>query len=90
MYGKRDENQTDIVDALRSVGATVLDLADVGRNCPDILAGYKGVNYLMEIKTATGKLTPGQAEFIKEWRGLSVAVVRTVDEAYRVIGLEYK
>lgn len=88
-HGKRDGNQAEIVEALRKAGASVLDLADVGHNCPDALIGYAGREWLIEIKTATGELTPGQVDFIRTWRG-AVHVVRSIDEALAVIGIRSK
>ena len=59
-HGRRDANQAEIVKALESVGASVLDLADVGRGCPDLLVGYAGREWLIEVKMPTGKLTPDE------------------------------
>ncbi len=80
-----DANQAEIVDALRKVGATVQLLHQVGAGCPDILAGFRGQNHLLEIKTADGRLTGDQAEWLLVWRG-QVAIVRTPEEALVAIG----
>jgi len=80
-----DANQAEIVDALRKVGATVLHLHEVGEGCPDIVAGFRGVNYLIEIKTIKGKINRMQREWHYLWRG-QICVVRTVDEALEAIG----
>ena len=77
---KVDANQPEIVAALRKVGATVQHLHTVGCGCPDILVGYRDINYLLEIKTEKGKLTPPEARFFADWCG-QVAVVRTVHAA---------
>ena len=84
-HGRRDANQQEIVEALRKIGATVIDLADVGKDCPDILAGYQDKNFLIEIKIPTGKLTPGQAEFLIYWRG-QVGIAKSIQDAFRIIG----
>lgn len=84
-----DENQPDIVAALRAVGATVQHLHEVGGGCPDILVGYRGANYVIEIKNTRGKLTPREAAWHGAWRG-QVAVVRSVDEALSVIGVVWE
>jgi hypothetical protein len=63
----------------------VQSLADTGNGCPDILAGFRGVNYLLEIKTRRGKLRVNQVEWHDAWRG-QVATVRTIDDALAVIG----
>lgn len=88
-HGKRDGNQAEIVEALRKAGASVLDLADVGHNCPDALIGYAGREWLMEIKTQHGELLPDQVDFIRTWHG-AVHVVRSIDEALAVIGIRSK
>jgi len=75
-----------IVDALRNVGASVVSLAPMGRGVPDLLVGFRGVNYLLEVKREKGKLTADQTAFIATYNG-RVYVVRTVDEAYSVIGV---
>lgn len=85
-HGASDANQKDIVSALESIGASVVDLHTVGNACPDILVGYQQRNYLMEIKTLGGHLTNGQLEFMHTWRG-QTCVVRSVVEAFQVIGL---
>ena len=82
-----DSNHREIADALRAVGASVVSLAAIGRGVPDLLVGFRGVNYLLEIKTTKGKLTPDQTEFTALYRGV-VVVVRSVSEAYAAIGIK--
>ena len=90
-YAKRkDANQGAIVDALRKIGATV----KVMHTPLDLLVGYRGRNYLLEVKHArnkTGKgrgelsqLTPAQIKFVNEWRG-QYTKVYTPDEAIEVV-----
>lgn len=81
-----DTNHKIIADALRGVGASVVSLAPMGRGVPDLLVGFRGVNYLLEIKTDKGKLTADQSAFIDTYNG-RVHIVRTIDEAYSVIGV---
>lgn len=45
-----DANQGEIIDALLSAGADVQVLAAVGGGCPDLLVGYGGHNFLLEVK----------------------------------------
>lgn len=82
-----DSNQPAIVSALRDCGFSVLHLHTVGHGCPDILVGARGYNLLMEIKNGRGKLTPDERGFFDTWRG-QVALIRSVDEALRVIEKE--
>lgn len=87
MYKRIDANQTEIVSALRAAGATVRSLAALGCGVPDLLVGWQGVNYLVEVKNLAGrgdKLTPAEDEFITTWRG-QVAKVLTVNDALRLL-----
>lgn len=88
---KIDSNHRDIVDALRNVGASVQSLAAVGQGVTDVLVGFRGVNYLMEIKDgkkppSARKLTPAQHKWHAAWRG-DVRVVKNIQEALMVIGV---
>lgn len=89
MRAKRtDANQSAIIAVLRQVGATVVDLSAVGKGCPDLLVGHRGVTYLLEVKNVKGRnrLTPDQDVFYAWWRGAPVTIVRTADEALQAIG----
>lgn len=86
---KTDRNQAEVVDALRQVGASVQSLAATGKGCPDLLVGYRGINYLMEIKDgdkppSARELTIDQTHWHSLWRG-SVYVVKSVDEALKIL-----
>lgn len=87
---KVDANHGDIVRALRAVGCSVQSLAMVGAGCPDLAVGYRGRNFLLEVKDGSKapsarKLTPDEARWHEGWRG-TVVTVRTVDEALRAVG----
>ena len=88
-YKKIDNNQTEIVEALRAVGATVQSIASIGKGCPDLLVGYRYKNYLMEIKDGSNKLTKHEELWQRKWMGCCYNV-RTVYEAYLIIGLKGK
>ena len=81
-----DANQAEIVDDLRKVGASVGLLHEVGHGCPDILVGFRGANYLIEIKTEQGKLNHAQIHWQFAWQG-QVGVAHTSEEALRIIGV---
>jgi len=82
---RADENQKTIVEHLRKHHMEVQHLHSVGKGCPDLLVGYKGVNVLLEVKRdKTKKLTPDQVIWHHNWRG-QVATVATSEEAYNVI-----
>ena len=74
-----DKNHKEIVKALEAVGCSVLSLADKGHGCPDLLVGYRGQNYLVEVKNGNGALTDDQQRFFNLWRG-SVMIARDVED----------
>ena len=80
-----DSNQAYIVEGLRAMGASVTDLHAVGKGCPDILVGYRGNTYILEIKGLEGRLTRPEAAWAASWTGGHYAVVRTLDQAIDVI-----
>lgn len=84
-----DTNQKEIVEALRRQGATVLHLHTVGRGCPDILVGYQGENFLLELKDGSKsaskqKLTPDEVSFFESWCG-QVTVVNSIESAIALL-----
>lgn len=86
---KTDANQTVIVNALRKAGASVQSLAAVGKGCPDLLVGYGGINYLMEVKDgnkvpSAQKLSIDQEHWHSVWRG-TVHIVKSIDEALKIL-----
>ncbi len=68
---------------MRHAGATVQDLHLVLKGCPKYLVGYKGQNFLMVINK--GKLNAKEFAWHMNWQG-QVAVVKTLDDALKVIG----
>ena len=86
-YKKRvDENQRTITHTFIAMGASVLNLSTVGRGCPDLLIGYRGVSCLVEVKSSDkATYTEPQVKFMQEWRGGPVSRVDSVDAAIRLI-----
>jgi len=87
---RTDDNQKEIVVALRQVGASVQPIHTLGKGVPDLLIGFRGQNFLLEVKDGSKppsqqKLTPDEKEWHKMWRG-NVATVSTVEEAMAGIG----
>lgn len=66
------------------MGVSVLILSQVGNGAPDLLLGFRGKNYLVEIKSKNGKLRQDQKEFIDEWRG-QATMAKTLDQVRKVI-----
>lgn len=89
---QRDANEPGIVDTLLAVGASVRRSND-GDGFPDLVVGFRGVNYLIEVKLPLGprggeahsKLNDDQAEFFRGWRGQR-AIARHPREALDIIG----
>jgi len=86
-----DANQKDIVAALRAVGAMVVPCHAVGKGFPDLLVGYLGDTWLLEIKDPSQpkhrhELTPPQKLFHAAWMGKPIVTVFTVKEALQSIG----
>jgi hypothetical protein len=96
MY-KPDGNQAKIVTALRASGCSVEIISSpVGRaGIPDLLVGRKGVNYLLEIKmpnkigTLSSKqnLSDSQVRWHLAWKGRTVRIVTTTEEAFEAVGV---
>ena len=89
-----DQNQPLIVQALRSVGASVQFLHTIGKGCPDLLVGFRGLNFVLEVKNPAQKpsdrrLTPDEERWHLTWSGQK-AVVETIDEALAAIGAQIK
>lgn len=81
---KRDANEAAIIAALRDCGAAVIQLSDKG--LPDLLVGVAGRTILAETKQRRGKLTPAQQDFIANWNGGEIWVIRSVEDALDMIG----
>ena len=87
---RTDGNQKAIVEYIRSIGGLVLHLHAL-KNCCDILVGFRGVIYLFEIKNgAKKKLTPGEAEFFREWMGYNLHVVAGIEDVNKVLNIKTK
>jgi hypothetical protein len=87
---KIDGNHAAIVAGLRSVGASVTPLHAVANGCPDLLVGFRGVNYAIEVKDGSLSpserlLTPQQKKWHAEWQG-KAHVANSLMEALLIIG----
>ena len=83
---RTDTNQKHIVQGLRDVGATVLHTHQRGSGAPDIIVGYRGRNFMFEIKSdENATLTPDEQDFIDAWRG-DMMIVYSLEDALMFIG----
>lgn len=78
-----DANQPAVVAALRAAGASVQHLHEVGEGCPDLLVGFEGKNFLVEVKNPAvgGELNDEQRKWHRTWRG-QVTVLTSEPQAF--------
>ena len=86
---RTDANQASIVKGLRGIGASVAILAQIGNGIPDLLVGFRGKNFLFEIKDgdkppSQKKLTADEKIFFATWKG-SAFVVENIEQAIKVL-----
>ena len=86
---RTDANQAEVVKALRGIGASVVSLASVGAGVPDLMCGFRGVNWLLEVKDGSKSpsrrvLTADEKAFMAEWRG-QYAVVESASQAVEIL-----
>jgi hypothetical protein len=79
-----DDNQKEIVNALRAAGAYVWIIG-----LPvDLLVGYENHTWLMECKSGPRKhLTALQDDFFKNWHGGTLCRIDSPEAALRMIGV---
>ena len=90
--GRIDENQGEIVRALRAVGASVAITSGAGDGLPDLLVGWQGETHMLEVKNPDvprrdKQLTAAERYFVEHWRGRPVVVVESGADALRAIGV---
>lgn len=90
MIKRTDRNHAEIINALRKIpNLSVFSTHEVGKGFPDIVIGYKGVNYLIEIKDgnkppSARKLTDAELQFHSNWRG-QIKIVNNLDEVLNLL-----
>ena len=87
---KRDNNHRAIVQALRKIGCSVADTASMGKGFPDLVVGYRGKTFLVEVKNETtgyGKrgLNPLQKQFREKWLGSKIIIACDVEQIIKQI-----
>jgi hypothetical protein len=86
---RTDTNQSEIIQALRKHGASVQPIHIIGKGCPDLLVGFNGRNWLVEVKDggkvpSQRRLTPDEAAWHRSWCG-QVAIAESVEDAIALI-----
>lgn len=83
--GRIDQNQKEIVSELRQRGLTVQSTANLGKGFPDICVGFRGYNFLFEIKKSEkDKLTKDELTFHQTWAG-QIDRIETAEQAIKII-----
>ena len=85
---KTDLNQAEIVKALRKIGCDVIVIGTP----LDLLCGYRGHNFLIEIKRdgmQYRKDQQGQRDWIRDWKG-QARMVTNAEEAIRLVTRAYE
>ena len=91
-YAKRvDGNHREVVDGLRASlpEATVFDASGAGKGFPDLVVGFKGRNWLFEVKNgdqapSRRRLTAAQVGMHGSWQG-QVAIVHSAADILAVM-----
>lgn len=88
--GRTDANHTAVKTALGGMGCSVQSLGMVGDGCPDLLVGYRGQTFLVEVKDGAKspserKLTAAQERWHRWWTGATVIVAKSPDEAIEAV-----
>jgi hypothetical protein len=81
---RRDDNEKDIIKAMRECGAFVKAVNDEGAF--DLLVWYNGHTLLLEVKDGSKppsarRLTDAEQKFHDEWPGNNLYIVKSVQEA---------
>lgn len=77
---RRDANEAPIVTGLRRAGASVLQLDKF-----DLLVGFRGADYKLEVKVEGEKMKPHQRDFADNWQGSPTHEVHNLREALAVL-----
>jgi Holliday junction resolvase len=86
---KVDANQKEIVRHLRMLGCSVAVTSDVAHGFPDLVVGWNGKTFLIELKDgkkvpSKQKPTPEEIIFESRWKG-QYAVCNSLDEIIKII-----
>jgi hypothetical protein len=86
MPKKTDNNQSDLVEFARALGAKVHSTHMVAGGFPDVVVLWQGEIQLWEIKGPGGTLTPHQGLFHKEWEeARKLHIIRTKDDVVKAL-----
>lgn len=87
---KIDSNQNEVIKSLRQIpGVTIAITSQLGGGFADFLLGYKGVNFMIELKDGAKspsqrKLTPDEEKFHAAWSG-QISVCNSFEDVFALI-----
>jgi len=88
---RTDDNQSEIIKALRDLGAVVTDCSSL-RKAFDLLVGYRGKLHIIEVKDGSKpksqrKLTEGETKCKESFErvGVPYNVVESVEDAINLV-----
>ena len=88
-YAKRvDGNHHEIIQGLRDCGYKVKDTSKYGDGFPDCIVAGGGRVVMLEIKQGSAKLTDAEKDFHEAFYGLGLHVVRTLEDAIKIMERE--
>jgi len=96
----KDANHETIRRAFIQAGADVVSLHTLGSGVPDLLIGFAGTEQLVEVKLPARKtdivktprthLSRKQRQWHQSWKGNEPVVIRTPEEAERLLDLMHE
>ena len=97
-YAKRtDDNHKCLVEELRDAlpEATIFDASGAGRGCQDLVIGWQGKNYLIEVKDPTKtasrrQLTEAQRKMHSSWQGQINVCLTAAEICATILRIETK
>lgn len=90
MIRRTDANHKQILQLLKRIpNLSVFSTHILGKGFPDIVIGYKGINYLVEIKDGNKvksqkKLTEAETKFHEQWKG-QIMIAENIDEILKIL-----
>jgi len=85
-YHRSDKNQQEIVDGLRQIGCLVKVVSAETSGFVDLIVGWQGRTFLVEIKHKDGRFTEQEREFLRIWKDqviIADSIEDIVMEIYR-------
>lgn len=92
---KVDANQSELVSQIRQIpGVSVAHTHTIGKGFPDLIIGWRGTNYLCEVKdgkktASRKKLTLDEERFHQNWTG-SIHIIESIQDVCDMLYSTFK